>query len=93
MTGLLAAEAANVRHGSVELTILVHHFLVLLRLVLRVLTTRLILVVFTAAPPDLATPLALMNPAAPVEVLRFNEVTRTVLANFLSDVELALAGL
>ena len=92
MPRLLAAEAAELL-SDLLIRCWILHLLVFFRLVLVVLATWCILIVFTAAPPELATPLALVDATTPVEILRLDVVLGAILAHFLHVVDLALPRL
>ena len=49
--------------------------------------------ILTTAPPDFAAPLALMDAAAPIIVLRLDVVSVAILAHLLRNVKLALPRL
>ena len=90
---LLAAGAANILllHFLVSLLVICHVLIfVVLALVLTELATRLLLARLSAAPPHLATVVALVHPAAPVVVFLFVVLLAAVLACFEATIELSL---
>ena len=90
----LAADAAHIL-AILLVTILSSVVIVLLVLVLRlvraVLAAELVLSELTAAPPHLATKLAIMRAAAPLKVLLLIVLTAALLASLHPGVEFALA--
>jgi len=92
VTGLLAAQTANVLHGLRHSFVAVIYLLVVLRLVLRILTARLILFVLSAAPPDFTAPLAQVHSAAPIEIFLIEVLLVATFACLLRHVMFALAS-
>ena len=72
-----------------ELFVINFIIMVFLRLVLGISAARGVLILFAAAPPDFATVLASVRPTAPIEILCFDVVFPTVLADLLLVVELS----
>ena len=89
MTDFFAAVAPDLLVLVNLFTLKIIFVLFFFGLVLGVLAAGLLKSLFTAAPPDLATVLTLMNAATPVKVLRLKEIFAAVFANFFRIVKLA----